>query len=86
MLKIDWIDNKLGVSGAIDNYNLLEKENIKAVINVRAELHDDMNELTKRMIQYYWIPIPDWSGPRSAQIRLFIDLVDNIKGKVLVHK
>ena len=84
-MKIHWIDDKLAISEAIDNYNILPAEEITSVINVRGEIHDDINELTKRFISYYWIPIPDWQAPRSTQIETFITLVDSIDGKVLLH-
>ena len=84
-MKIDSVDDKLFISGSIDEYDLLMKYNIKSVINLKAESHDDINELTKRNIAYYWIPIPDWGAPRSAQIRLFNELLENTKEVVLVH-
>ena len=84
-MKIDDVDSKLSISGSIDNYDLLVKHKIHSVINLKGESHDDINELTKRRIAYYWIPIPDWQAPRSAQIKLFNELMNNIKGRVLVH-
>jgi len=84
-MNIDWIDNRLAISGSIDDYNQLTKECIIAVINVKGESHDDINELTKRGISYFYIPIPDWMPPRKAQMDLFNRLLSKIKGKVLVH-
>lgn len=84
-MKVDWVDDRLAISGSIDDYNQLLEEQIDIVINLRAEMHDDINELTKRKIQYYWIPIPDWSAPRSAQVKLFVDLIRYLNGRILVH-
>jgi len=84
-MKIDWIDDKIAMSGAIGNYDELVKQGITMVINVRAEQHDDIWELTKRNISYFWIPIADWNAPRSDQIENFLELVEDRDDKILVH-
>lgn len=83
-MEIDWIDDKLAVSGAIDNYDELVELGITMIINLRAEQHDDICELTKRNIAYYWIPVADWGAPRSDQIKTFLDIIDR-DDKILVH-
>lgn len=84
-MRITTVDDKLSLSGAIDDYYKLVTSDIDAVINVRGELHDDINELSKRGIAYYWIPIPDWLPARKNQIEEFLYLVNKIDGRVLVH-
>jgi len=84
-MKIDWIDNKIAMSGAIGNYDELVKQGITMVINVRTEQHDDIWELTKRNISYFWIPVADWNAPRSDQIENFLELAKNRDDKILVH-
>jgi len=84
-MKIDWIDDKIAMSGAIGNYDELVKQGITMVINVRTEQHDDIWELTKRNISYFWIPIADWNAPRSDQIENFLELVEDRDDKILVH-
>jgi len=83
-MKIDYIDDKLAVSGAIDNYDKLVELGITMIINLRAEQHDDICELTKRNISYYWIPITDWHAPRSDQIDTFLNIINN-NDKILIH-
>jgi len=82
-MKIDWIDDKLGITTTIDNYNDLV--DVNAVFNVRGEYHDDIYELTKRGIAYYWIPIPNWLPPTKGQIDTFLKVVKDSKGKIIVH-
>ena len=83
---IDWIDERLGISGIIDNYDALVDEGINMVINVMAEQHDDIRALTKRGIIYFWIPIVDYMSPRSHHIETFLSLVNLYKHKkILVH-
>lgn len=86
-MKIDWIvEDKIALSGTIDDYNKLVDYNIDIVINARAEQHDDVYELSKRGIAYFWIPIGDYGAPRSDQIDTFIKLVDKHSDKkILVH-
>ena len=84
-MKIDWIDDKLAISGAVDDYDILVKKGITMVVNIRNEQHDDICELTKRNISYFWIPVSDWSAPRSDQIENFLELVENRNEKTLVH-
>lgn len=84
-MQIDWIDDKLGISSSIDNYDKLSDEGVDAVINVRGEYHDDIYELSKRTIAYFWIPIPDWLPPRKRQIDEFLRIVNGVDGKTLVH-
>lgn len=83
-MKIDWIDDKLAISGAIDNYDKLVELGISMVINVMAEQHDDVQQLTKRNIPYYWIPVTDWHAPRSDQIKTFLTIISR-DDKTLVH-
>lgn len=84
-MKLYKIKNNLFLSNAIDNYNKLG--NIDAVINCRAEQHDDVCELTKRNIAYYWIPIVDGHAPTFTQIDVFLDVVFPIQKhhNILVH-
>jgi len=84
-MKIDWIDEKIAIAGAFDDYNELAKQKITMVVNVRAEQHDDIWELTKRNISYFWIPVTDWNAPRSDQINNFLDITSNRDEKILVH-
>lgn len=84
-MKIYWILPKnIALSGAIDDYGKLEKEDITSVVNCRAEQHDDICELSKRDIAYYWIPVVDEFSPRSSQIDTFLRIMRQ-KKKVLVH-
>jgi protein-tyrosine phosphatase len=62
-MQIDKIDDKLYLSGSITNYEYLKELGITAVINCRAECHDDVYELTKMGIAYYWLPIVDNLAP-----------------------
>lgn len=78
------ITDRLYLSGSILDYNLLNEIHIGAVINLRAEQHDDVWELTKRGIAYYWIPIADWGAPRSDQINACMRAIKE-NHRVLVH-
>jgi len=83
-MKIDYVDKKLAISASIDDYDSLCGE-ITMVVNLRSEQHDDIYELTKRGISYFWIPIADWGAPRADQIELFLSLMKYSKGTVLLH-
>lgn len=84
--KMDHIIDNLYLSGSIDNYDDLVYNCINMVINTRSEQHDDICELTKRNISYYYIPIGDYGAPRMDQIQQFLDLVEKNKDKtILVH-
>ena len=82
-MKVKWIDNKLAISKSIDNYDNLYE--IDYIINLRSEQHDDICELTKRKIGYFWLPIGDWVAPRADQINLCINLINYLNGTVLIH-
>jgi protein-tyrosine phosphatase len=82
--RIDWVDNRLALSGSIPDYDRLIKEDIKVVVNVRAEAHDDIIELGRRGIAYFWIPIGDFGAPRFDQIKAFLNITKKYD-KVLVH-
>lgn len=84
-MRIVKIDDKLFISNSIDNYDKLTEYHIDAVISLRGEYHDDVNELTKRSISYYYIPIPDSLPPTKEQMDRFVNLVNKIEGKVLFH-
>ena len=86
-MKIDWIDSKLGLSGAIDDYNELERQQVKAVINLRSEMHDDVLELTKRGIAYYWLPLVDNLAPSmSFHMPILRRILKDIgSDRVLIH-
>ena len=40
-MDVDWIDKSVALSGSIDDYDKLVKENVKVIVNVRGESHDD---------------------------------------------
>lgn len=83
-MDISWINEHIALSGAIENYNALDKVDI--VINCRSEQHDDICELTKRGIAYYWIPIVDGDAPTSSQIDVCLSLMNiNPDQNILVH-
>jgi protein-tyrosine phosphatase len=83
---IDWIDEKVAISGVIENYGGLEEEGITTVINVMAEQHDDVRALSKRGIAYFWIPVVDGQQPRTHQIATFLHILKmNNKEKMLIH-
>lgn len=84
-MEISWVDNKLGISGLIDDYKLLKKKKIKNVINIQSESHDHIELLSNMGIAYYYIPTPDAFAPRLNQIAAFLDIVNSCKGKVLIH-
>jgi protein-tyrosine phosphatase len=86
-MKIDWVDDKMGISGAIDDYDELIRNNVKAVINLRSEMHDDVLELSKRGIAYYWMPIVDNLAPsRTFHIPIFYRILEETKeNRVLIH-
>lgn len=84
--KIDWIDDRLAISGYISDYDTLISENIDIVVNVRSECHDDINELSKRGISYYWIPTVDYLAPRTDQFDTFKRIIyKNYDSRILVH-
>ena len=85
--RIDRVSRHLYLSGAISDYDKLYEMGINIVINCRAEQHDDIVELTRRGIAYYWIPIMDFNGPRFDQLDSFIGILkENIETKrILVH-
>lgn len=78
------IDDTLILSGAIDNYNLLVEKGVSAVVNCRAEQHDDILELTRRGISYYYLPFADATIPRRDQIQTFLEICER-EQTVLVH-
>ncbi len=84
-MKLKRIDDKLFVSSSLSNYEILEDKNINYIINLREEYHDDIYELTKRKIGYYWIPIQNNSNINYKQITQFLNLINKLNGKVLVH-
>lgn len=73
-MNIDWINEHMGLSGAIDDYTYLEGK-VDYVVNTRYECHDDIIELTKRGIGYFWIPIVDYFPPTSAQMATLVYLM-----------
>jgi len=84
--KIDWVDDVLSISGAIDSYSELSKQKIDIVVNLREETHDDIAELTKRGVLYAWIPVPDYFAPRKYQVEIFMNLIrNNPDKKILLH-
>jgi len=86
-MEISKIIDGLYLSGTITNYDELDKLNIDVVINVRAEQHDDISELTNRHIAYYWIPINDYYAPRMNQIETFLEVLYKHlhRDNILVH-
>ena len=84
-MKIDWIDEQVGLSGAIDDYNQLEGT-VDFVVNARMECHDDLIELSKRGISYFWIPVVDYFPPTADQMKSLIKIIKCNPGKkILVH-
>jgi len=79
------IDDKILISDSISNYEMLEKIDINYVINLREEYHDDIYELTKRKLGYYWIPIKNNSEISHKQINQFLNLLKELNGNILVH-
>jgi protein-tyrosine phosphatase len=81
------IDDKLYISGSISDYNELERLGINKVINCRAECHDDIYELSRRGIGYYWIPVNDFEAPRFDQFDAVEDILRNGTSfdKILIH-
>jgi len=85
-MKITHIKNNIFLGGAIDDYNELVNQHINMVINIRAEQHDDICELTKRNISYFYIPVGDYGAPRMDQINSFLYLLDMNKDKnIYIH-
>lgn len=86
MYGISKITKNIYVGGIIEDYSKLSELGIKAVINCRAEQHDDTELLTKMGISYYWIPLADALGPRRDQFDAVFRILD-IYGEipVLVH-
>jgi atypical dual specificity phosphatase len=84
-MNITHIKDNIWLSGSIDNYLQLKENDIRHVINIKSESHDDINELTKLGIAYYWIPTGDYFAPRAGQVKTLIYLLKNIEGGVLIH-
>jgi len=78
------IDERTCLSGSIMDYNILVDLHIDAVINLKSEQHDDVWELTRRGIAYYWIPVVDWGAPRNDQIAVALELA-RAYPRVLIH-
>jgi len=81
---ITMITDKLFLSGSILDYNTLKELGITAVINMKSEQHDDIYELTKREISYFWVPVSDHTAPRIDQIDSCMRIIKKFD-KVLVH-
>lgn len=81
---ISKIGDSMYLSGSIIDYNILTKLHIDAVINLKAEQHDDVWELTKRGIAYFWIPVADWGAPRSDQFTACFRIAKEYHN-VLIH-
>ena len=79
------IDNKLYLSGFIEDYSELSKLRITAVVNCCIEQHDNICELTRRNIAYYYLPVADAMAPRRDQIQTFLSICKKVEGKILVH-
>ena len=80
------IKDNLYLSGSIDNYDDLTYNCIGVVVNIRNEQQDDIYELTKRGIAYYYIPVGDYWPPRMELIRVFLNIIEKNKDKgILVH-
>ena len=85
-MKIYKITDNIYLSGSIDDYNELSKKNIDLIINARSEQHDDIYELTKQGIIYFWIPINDHLPPRLDQIGIFRNIMKKFSDRnILIH-
>lgn len=82
---IDKIDDKLYLSGSITNYEYLKELGITTVINCKAESHDDVYELTKMGIAYYWLPIGDNLPPSIVTHYKPFEEIMKKEDKVLCH-
>ena len=85
MTNITDINNTFLLSGCIDNYNELTERHVATVINCRMEQHDDISELSRRNIAYYWIPFADATAPRRDQIETFLDICNKHTDRILIH-
>jgi protein-tyrosine phosphatase len=83
--EISKITNSFFISGAINNYDELVEKKIDVVINCCAEQHDNIYELTRRGIAYYWIPVVDATAPASDQFEMFENIAIMSGSKILVH-
>ena len=84
-MKIDEVYKNLFVSGTIEDYEELKRNNIKVVVNVKSEEHDTISILSRMGIAYYYIPISDWGQPRRDQIKTLFEIWGNTNGNVLIH-
>lgn len=85
-MNITHIVDNIFLGGAIDDYNELEEKKINIVVNIRAEQHDDICELTKRNISYFYLPVSDNGAPRIDQIKSFLNLINMNKDKnIYIH-
>lgn len=86
------VDDRLLVGGqtTIEEYRGLADRGVTLVIDVRAggrvdASEDDEEALAALGLDYAALPIPDGRAPTAAQIRRFLDLVEDAEGRVFAH-
>lgn len=86
-MNITHIIDNIYLSDSIDNYTQLldNMHKIDIVINTRTEQHDDLNELGKLGISYFYIPVGDFLSPRAGQVKIFMKIINKSKGNILIH-
>ncbi len=70
-------------------YKTLEELHVKTIVNLRVEYpqeEQNVRDLVKVGVHYFWIPIKDQGVPTAEQARKFLDIVaDPSNWPVLVH-
>jgi uncharacterized protein (TIGR01244 family) len=86
------VDDRLLVGGqtTIDEYRELADRGVTLVIDVRTGSRadageDDPEALAELGLDYAALPIPDGRAPTPAQIRGFLELIDDADGLVFAH-
>jgi uncharacterized protein (TIGR01244 family) len=86
------VDDRLLVGGETtpEQYRELAEHGVTLVIDARTggaadETTDDPRQLAELGIDYISMPIPDGRAPTTAQIRRFLDAVDDADGRVFAH-
>ena len=73
---MNWVDNCVAIGNLVDanNVDMLRKENIDLIIDVRTAFEFDFSEMSHTLI-----------CERAKKITILLTALSNLKAKVLVH-
>lgn len=90
MFTFEWVDNNLAVGSAFDDSDIpkIAKWGVDAIIDVRAEGHDDEARIKEAGMEYLHVDVADRCAPTQKQLiaifRFALPLIRRNK-KIFVH-